>query len=142
MDPLLLLHGALGTKQQFDELVPRLKKHADVYRISFEGHGSAGPVSSPFRIEYFVENVLGFMDEHKLQQVNIFGYSMGGYVALALAKEYPQQVNKIATLGTILQWDQAVARKECRYLDPEKMEQKVPKFVSLLDERHPSGGSL
>jgi len=78
MEPLLLLHGALGSKKQFDELVPKLREHmhATVYRINFEGHGTSGPVSSPFRIEYFVENVLGFIDEHKLPKVNIFGYSI------------------------------------------------------------------
>lgn len=139
MGPLLLLHGALGSKHQFDKLVPKLQDDTEVYRINFEGHGSSGRASSPFRIEYFVENVLGFIDEHTLQKVNIFGYSMGGYVALTLAKEYPQRINKVATLGTILQWDVDIARKECRYLDPEKMQQKVPGFVSLLDDRHPYG---
>lgn len=136
MEAVLLLHGALGSKRQFDKLIPKLRDKFEVYCMDFEGHGSAGPVSSPFRIEYFVENVLGFLDEYKLQQINIFGYSMGGYVALALAKEYPERVKRIATLGTIFQWDQNIARRECRYLDPDKMEAKVPQFVAVLDERH------
>jgi len=139
MEPILLLHGALGNKQQFDKLVPELRDQFDLYCMDFEGHGSAGPVSSPFRIEYFVENVLGFLDEHELPQVNIFGYSMGGYVGLTLAKEYPERINKIATLGTVLQWNQNIARRECCYLDPDKMEEKVPQFVDELEERHPYG---
>lgn len=137
--PLLLLHGALGSQDQFDEITDVISGDRDIYRLNFEGHGQAGPTDSPFRIEYFVENVLGFLDEHGLEAVNIFGYSMGGYIALVLAKEYPKLVNRVATLGTILQWDEEIARRECRYLDPEKIIEKVPHFAEQLNNRHPSG---
>lgn len=138
MDPILLLHGALGTKAQFDVLAPHLESHFDLHRFSFEGHGDAGSAGRPFRIEYFAENVLAYLEEQGIEKINIFGYSMGGYVALALAKEYPEYVNKIATLGTILQWDEGVAKRECRYLHPEKIKQKVPHFAKKLDARHPN----
>ena len=137
--PLLLLHGALGSQDQFDEIVAAIGGDRDIYRLNFEGHGQAGPTNSPFRMEYFVENVLGFLDEHSLRTVNIFGYSMGGYVALMLAKEYPESVNRVATLGTILEWNEEVARRECRYLHPEKIREKVPHFAEQLHNRHTDG---
>lgn len=136
---LLLLHGALGTLHQFDFLIPQLKEHFDVHRLNFEGHGDAGPTDSPFRISHFAENVLGYMDEHGIDQANFFGYSMGGYVALALAKDHPERVKGVATLGTILQWDEEVAERECKYLHPQKMKEKVPHFTDQLKERHLSG---
>ncbi|MEL7833184.1 alpha/beta hydrolase [Fodinibius sp. Rm-B-1B1-1] len=136
---LLLLHGALGTLEQFDFLVPQLKEHFVVHRINFEGHGDAGPTDSPFRISYFAENVLGYMDEHGIEAANFFGYSMGGYVALVLAKNHPQRVKKVATLGTILQWNEKIAEQECQYLHPGKIKEKVPHFAEQLKERHLSG---
>jgi len=139
MEPLILLHGALGTSKQFDFILPQLKEYFDVYLLDFEGHGDAGPTDSPFRISYFSENVLGYMDEHSIDQANFFGYSMGGYVALVLAKNHPQRVKRVATLGTILLWDEEIAERECKYLHPERMKEKVPHFTEQLKERHLSG---
>jgi pimeloyl-ACP methyl ester carboxylesterase len=139
MESLILLHGALGSSKQFDFILPKLNDYFDVHRLNFEGHGEAGPTDSPFRISYFLENVLGYMDEHSIGQANIFGYSMGGYVALTLAKDHPERVNAVATLGTILQWNEEVAERECKYLHPEKMKEKVPHFIGKLKEHHLSG---
>lgn len=137
--PLVLLHGALGSKDQFNKILPNLEQHFDVYRLDFEGHGESGPTDSPFRINYFAENVLGFLDVHEIEKANFFGYSMGGYVALSLAKKNPDRVHKIASLGTILRWDQEIADREGGYLNPQKMKVKVPHFVDQLNERHSSG---
>ncbi|SMO45622.1 alpha/beta fold hydrolase [Fodinibius sediminis] len=134
--PLLLLHGSLGDLTQLESLVPQLEEHAELHRMDFEGHGESAVPNSPFRIGYFVENVLGYMDEHGLDTIDIFGYSMGGYVALCLAKEYPQRIRRVATLGTVLQWTAEVARRECRYLHPGKITEKVPHFAEQLKERH------
>lgn len=136
MDSLLLLHGALGSKDQFDSLIPKLEEHYEIHTLNFEGHGQAGPTDSAFRIEYFSENVLGYLDEHDIREINIFGYSMGGYVALNLAKEQPESVHKIATLGTILQWDEEIAELESRHLYPDRIKEKVPLFADQLKQRH------
>ena len=121
--PLILLHGALGTSEQFDFILPQLKEHFDVHQLNFEGHGNAGPTNSSFRIPYFAENVLGYMDEYRIDQAYFFGYSMGGYVALVLAKNNPERVKGVGTLGTILQWDEEVAERESKYLHPKKMKE-------------------
>lgn len=136
---LILLHGALGTKNEFDELAPKLENHFNLHRMDFEGHGETGSINHPFRMEHFAENVLNYLDENKIKQANIFGYSMGGYVALVLAKHQPKRVKKVATLGTILQWNEEIAGRECRYLNPAKIEEKVPHFAQKLEKRHPNG---
>lgn len=133
---LILLHGALGNKEQFNDLVPLLEETFDLHRLDFEGHGDTGPPGGPFRIEYFGENVLGYMDEHGIEKANIFGYSMGGYVALVLARDHPEKVKKVATLGTILEWDEEVAERECAFLYPQKIKEKVPHFARHLEKRH------
>lgn len=140
--PLILLHGALGNEHQFDKLVPKLKQLGAIHRFNFEGHGQAGSLEGPLKMDYFVENVLGYMQEHNLSEANFFGYSMGGYVALLLAKYNPEKVNKIATLGTILQWNPTVAERESRYLHPAKIEEKVPDFAERLSNMHPDGWEL
>jgi pimeloyl-ACP methyl ester carboxylesterase len=137
--PLILLHGALGTKNEFDELIPGLEKYFKLHLLNFEGHGKNNSTDRPFRINNFTENVIEYLDDKGIGQANIFGYSMGGYAALVLAKNHPERVGKIATLGTVLRWDKEIAERECRYLNPAKIEEKVPHFAKKLDERHPNG---
>lgn len=136
---LLLLHGALGTEAEFRELVQKLDNSFQIHTLDFEGHGQAGSSSRPFSIQSFSENVLEFMREKKIDQAKIFGYSMGGYVALYLARHFPDKITAVSTLGTILKWDDFVAQRELKYLKPESIEKKVPEFAGLLEQRHPHG---
>lgn len=68
--------------------------------------------------------------------VDIFGYSMGGYVALWYALKFPERVGKVITLGTKFDWSRTSAGKEVQKLDPEKIEKKVPAFARILQHRH------
>jgi pimeloyl-ACP methyl ester carboxylesterase len=133
---LLLLHGALGSSDQFEPLLPFLEDHFQLHRIDFEGHGQSSLRSRPFRIEYFAEDVIEYLDQHSIDSINIFGYSMGGYVACYLASLQPDRVKRIATLGTKFVWNTEVARRETALLDPDKILAKVPKFAQALSDRH------
>jgi len=134
---ILFLHGALASRTQFADLTPLLSERFDVYNLDFEGHGQFTS-EKPFTIDLFVENVLDYLDKHHLEVVNIFGYSMGGYVACTLAKEHAERVGKIVTLGTKFHWDIETAINETAMLNPENIEQKVPRFAQLLMDRHGS----
>jgi len=80
--------------------------------------------------------VLTFLKENNLNQADIFGYSMGGYVAVWLALKYPERVGTIITLGTKFDWSPASAEKEVRKLNAEKILEKVPAFARILEHRH------
>jgi len=139
MNPILFLHGALGTEKQLHPLISELHGAENVYTLTFEGHGTEEVPERPFRIENFAENVIRYMDEHSIETANIFGYSMGGYVALYLAKAAPNRVGKIATLGTVLTWSPEKAASETKLLNPNNIEEKVPAFAKMLDGQHPKG---
>lgn len=133
--PLLLLHGALGSAAQFDELRRYLPADQPVYALNFPGHGGLS-TDTEFSIPRFAESVLAFLSGNNLSRVRIFGYSMGGYVALYLAWKHPERVESIATLGTKFDWTPETAARETARLDPEKMAAKVPAFAQMLAERH------
>lgn len=135
MQKIILLHGAIGSKEQLEPLAGLLKNSYDVYTLNFSGHGGA-PFNTDFSIEKFSNELLHFMDAEQIGSANIFGYSMGGYVAMYLAKHYPERVNKIITLATKFHWDEAVAAKELKMLDADVIEQKVPAFAAQLKSRH------
>lgn len=132
---LILLHGALGSMDQFDELKELLLPFYDVYSFNFSGHGGH-LMDGDFSIDLFVNDSIAFLDAHQLPVAHFFGYSMGGYVALKLAKEHPERVKRVITLGTKYKWDPEAAAKEVRMMNPYVIEQKIPAFASSLAARH------
>jgi len=136
MNPILLLHGAMGSVSQLEPLKQKLELSGrKVYTMNFSGH-SGEPVQEYFGIEAFADDVLLFLDRHQLQLVDIFGYSMGGYVALWLAYLHPHRIGKIITLGTKFDWSVESAEREVKKLNPEKILEKVPAFARILEHRH------
>lgn len=135
MKNILLIHGALGASAQFNTLKEKLADTFNVYTLEFPGHGKTRSTAN-FSIPIFAESLKDFIYVNQLQQVTIFGYSMGGYVALYLASKKPELIEKIITLGTKFDWNPESALKESQLLNPEKIQEKVPAFAKSLESLH------
>ena len=132
--PLILLHGALGSIEHWTELAPLLSDF-DLHMFNFAGHG--GKVcQEAFSIDMFAHDLLLYMDHNGIEVADIFGFSMGGYVALRFAQDHSDRVGRIVTLGTKFNWTPEVAEKQFSLLNPEKILEKVPHFAEALQERH------
>jgi pimeloyl-ACP methyl ester carboxylesterase len=136
----ILLHGALGDAGQVAPLAHRLSRSGAATIIELPGHGATPLGDHPFRIESFASAVLQDLDRQEIGQANVFGYSMGGYVALHLAAVAPERIARVATLATKLSWTPEVAARESAMLDPATIRQKVPKFAAALEQRHSALG--
>jgi pimeloyl-ACP methyl ester carboxylesterase len=136
MNELLLLHGALGSKEQFTGVEKALSETFKVHTLDFSGHGRRASHHHAFTIQNFTHEVLDWMNENYIKTIDVFGYSMGGYVALWLARFYPDRVGQIFALGTKLKWNDEEAEREIKMLNPEKALEKVPAFAQALAERH------
>lgn len=134
MRSLLLLHGALGAPAQFEPLQQALAGKYALHAPALPGH--AGVASDNFSIETFAGAVQEYINQHRLQQPLVFGYSMGGYVALYLEAIAPGSFGAIATLATKLHWTPDGAAREAKILDPDTMESKLPAFAATLRDRH------
>lgn len=135
MQSIVLLHGALGSDRQMEPLRNYLSDRYNVHVLCFEGHG-ARSADRPLAIQHFAENLNDFLEEHQLKKPAVFGYSMGGYVALYLEAQSPGRFSKIVTLGTKFNWTPDVAAREVRMLNPDIVEEKVPKFAEHLSRLH------
>lgn len=135
MKDLLLLHGALGSGAQLAPLRQALSPYFTTHVLTFPGHGGTA-LPDAFSIPAFAGHVQQYCETNGLRRVQVFGYSMGGYVALQLARACPQLVERVATLATKFHWDEATAARETALLQPEAMEAKVPQLVKTLEQRH------
>lgn len=138
MQELLLIHGAIGSAAQMEPLAAAFRQHFTVHNINLPGHGGQeGPAA--FSMKDFVEHVNNYCTEKRLDEVVVFGYSMGGYIGMLLAKRNPQMVRRLVTLGTKFHWDAATAAKEGKMLNPSVIREKVPRFAQSLEQRHGAG---
>lgn len=136
MKPLILLHGAIGAADQLAPLTASLQTFGySIHTFSFEGHGKV-PFGTAFGIPAFAAQLDAFIRSEGLEQPDVFGYSMGGYVALYLAAQQPGTLGRIATLATKYAWTSEGAQQEVKMLDAATLRQKVPAFASALETRH------
>lgn len=133
--PVLMLHGALGCAADFAPLQASLNGKLLSVAIDFPGHGllAASPTDG-FSIEKFSKTLNRLASGDK--KLHLFGYSMGGYVALYFASRFPEMVDKVFTLGTKLAWTPETGAKEAGRLDPAKISEKVPLFAASLAQKH------
>jgi pimeloyl-ACP methyl ester carboxylesterase len=136
MQHILLLHGAIGSEEQLFSLRDLLSSSQyQVHSFNFPGHGGAA-IKEPLSMELLAEETLGYIKKNELENLYVFGYSMGGYVAMYLSSLYPGVIRKIVTLGTKYNWSPEIAAKEIKMLCPEIIEEKVPAFAAALAKKH------
>lgn len=136
MQHILLLHGALGSKDQLLPLSEALQDKFQTHCFNFSGHGGLPFPTDAFSIALFSKEILAYMQGNNISQANIFGYSMGGYAAMHLAKDHPDKVIKLITLATKYHWDEKIAAKEVKMLDAATIQEKIPAFAAQLQQRH------
>jgi pimeloyl-ACP methyl ester carboxylesterase len=93
--PLVVLHGAFGWATPY----PTLAKNRQLIAVELQGHGHTADIDRPLTIEQMADDVAALLKELKIEQVDVFGYSMGGGVALGLAIRHPKVVRKVAING-------------------------------------------
>ena len=135
MSTILFLHGALGAASQFDSIIAKLRAHYHCVALDFPMHGN-NEMKCEFSIQGFAEYLINYIEENKLNGVAVFGFSMGGYVALYAASKRPELFSGIMTLATKLKWNEDIANKAKSMMDTALMQQKVPHFVQQLIKRH------
>ena len=104
--PLVVLHGALGsTALETDRLVAVWEKSFSVLALDLSGHGqSTGDVRQPTWSTY-TDDVTAAIEHLDLRDARVFGFSMGGGVALAAAARHPDRISRVAAHATNVQWE-------------------------------------
>lgn len=94
--PLLLLHGGLfNIDLQFGALLPGLAEKRQVIATDFQAHGYTNDVDDrPLGTVGLASDVVGLLTELDVPQVDLFGFSVGGAVALYLTIKHPELIRK------------------------------------------------
>ena len=139
--PLVLLHGYPLDHHLWDDVAPLLEDTFDLILPDLRGFGESTTVDSAFTVDDYASDIAGLLDQLGIQKTAIVGHSMGGYVALAFARLYPERVSGLGLVSSQVLADPP-DRKEGRYKSAADVsdqgiggvvETMTPKFTS--DER-------
>ncbi len=138
MEPLILLPGALGSMNQFDDLGRYLGElNITCHAMNLAGHGLDPYSSEAQTVPFMAEAMMNQLNLKKIVgPVNILGHSLGGYLGVYMCLKYPDRINKVFTLGTKWHWTSDIAAQEINLLNPENMVLKIPAFAAKLLKDH------
>lgn len=98
--PLICLHGYPLDHSIWLPLVEGLQVRVRLILPDLRGHGRSPAPEGIYSMEGMAGDVLGMMDDLKIEKAVIAGHSMGGYVALALAREHPERLSGLALVAS------------------------------------------
>ena len=97
-EPLLVLHGGLGSIDMFEPLLPGFAAR-QVIAVDLQGHGRSTLGSRPIRCEAIADDMAALLKRLGRAKVDVFGYSFGGCVGLRLAVQHPELVRRLVLLS-------------------------------------------
>ena len=99
-EPLLMIMGLGGHSLDWGWIAPQ--KLADHYKVILFDNRGAGrsDQAGPCTIEQMAKDTVGLMDALAIDRAHVFGGSMGGMIALQMALDYPEHINKLVLGAT------------------------------------------
>jgi pimeloyl-ACP methyl ester carboxylesterase len=96
--PIVLIHGYTGSIRWWDGVIRRLAREHRVVAVDLLGHGSSDMPRDGYSIPHQARLVADALAARGVSRVTVVGHSMGGSVAVALAADHPEAVNKLLVL--------------------------------------------
>lgn len=112
--PLVLVHGFPLDHHLWDEVVPLLEGTFDLILPDLRGFGESSAVDSFYTMEDYASDLAGLLDHLGIQKAAMAGHSMGGYVALAFVRLFPERVRGLGLVASQVLAD-SEERKQGRY---------------------------
>ncbi|HEY59288.1 MAG TPA: alpha/beta hydrolase [Anaerolineae bacterium] len=98
--PLILLHGYPLDHTIWLPLVPFLEDRAQLILPDLRGHGKSPAPDGVYTMQEMAGDVVALMDKLCVEKAVLGGHSMGGYVALAFARAYPERFMGLALIAS------------------------------------------
>lgn len=98
-EPMILIHGGLGSTGMFHNIMPLLTQNRQVITVDLQGHGRTADIDRPLRYENFADDIAEFIRYIGLKKVDIVGYSMGAGAGLRTAIQHPDLVKRLVVVS-------------------------------------------
>jgi pimeloyl-ACP methyl ester carboxylesterase len=97
---VVLLHGWGASSKLFEQTMAGLQDTFSVVAPDFPGFGATPPPPDAWSVGDYAEWVIQLLDSLDLERVHLIGHSFGGRVAIKLASQWPERVDKLVLTGS------------------------------------------
>lgn len=138
---MLLLHGGLGTVEDFSSQTPELAKHFRVVAFERPGNGHTADTAEPFSFTTMAEDTVDLIKTLKLGATNLVGWSDGAIIALLVAISRPDLVKRIVPVSGLFNAKSQSPQdlNWIRSLTPESFRKAASTLLKRYDEISPDG---
>jgi pimeloyl-ACP methyl ester carboxylesterase len=100
IETVLLIHGLAGSSKTWDAVMPLLAERYDVIAPDLLGHGESAKPSGDYSLGAFASGLRDFLAVLDVPRVTIVGHSFGGGVAMQLAYQHPELLDRLVLVGS------------------------------------------
>ena len=131
---VFLIHGIGAAKDAWRFIVPKLSEYFSVISYDLRGHGESPVNSKNFTLDDLVSDLERIREKTKIEKAHFIGHSLGGMIAPAYAKKFPDKVISLGLLSTVAARSLEDKNKVLNVI--KKMETEgIPKTLLTLTNR-------
>lgn len=132
--PLFMVHGIGARRTSWAALTEHLKDDFTCIAYDLRGHGDSPKGDGPFGLDELVEDLEALRAKLGIEKAHVIGHSLGGMIAPAYARRYPDRVLALGLLSTAAFRTEDDAAKVQAVVTA--MEQKgIPEVLGTLADR-------
>lgn len=120
--PMVLIHGFPLDSGIWSPVVPLLEKDFELILPNLRGFGGSKSDTAEYSLSDMADDVIHLLDHLGIEKAVMAGHSMGGYIALAIAKTYPDRLLGLGLISTQVLPDTS-ERRQSRYQAAAQVEE-------------------
>lgn len=136
--PLVLVHGGVGSTENFSDVLPSLSRTRQVITVDLQAHGRTGDIDRPLRYESLGDDIAALIKYLGIERADVMGYSLGGGAVLRTAIQHPGVVRKLVVVSAPCKHDgwypeilAAMAQMGPAMAEPMKQTPLYPVYLRL-----------
>lgn len=98
-EPLILLHGMMGSGLSWFQNIPHFAKDYHVYAFDFPGLGKSELGNFKSNIKEYTRFLRLFIEKKNLEKPSLVGISLGGHVSMNYALQYPDEIDRLVLIS-------------------------------------------
>ena len=139
VNPMVFLHGFIGSHQSWDEVVSSMDCSAIALDLPGHGKSTFNKLNETYSELDWCNDFNGLLKFLNLDKITLCGYSMGGRLAITFASRYPDKIEKLILESSSLGIKNPNLRKE-RYMQDlilcREIEADLTTFVSKWENNN------
>ena len=107
---VLCVHGLTANCRCWDVIASSLAPENKIIAIDLRGRGLSDKPAAGYSLQHHIKDILCVLDDLKQERIVLMGHSLGAFISLAFAANYPERTEKIILMDgggqlTQDQWD-------------------------------------